>query len=445
MCAIIGFEVGTPEKHENNVVKYFTTLQERGDQSFGYLSMEPDGIIYYCKSLQLSGLIESIESSPKGTWIYMHARKASYGMTGGTVDEQLEKAHPVKSDNEEVLLLHNGTKSEIHDTVQGSISDSQGLATLLSLMPNEKAYSLLSGDLGVVVYNKNGKVYLYKDGCRPLVMAETKTIFASEPLFDTVKWHNIAPTVGIDKFSVELKPTEDSLGLTLGKATTVKFNIAQHTVKNFTTKGMPKSSTCNLCKKMHLENINGMEPCCTCAIEGRVPLKVVKTTPKVTYSTPKATNSTSSAKAVLHRSTNTLPQKGESELFISDITMLRTLGYSHDDVKWVGWAKVKANLVYKNEDGSLFVEPRATGSIIVKTDRVIVKNKMKKVGNTKHDITTTVVKHLGRLDMSTIFVPKRGVDISTGAKNVAIDNSYYAIISKTGNMNVGYSYLTETN
>ena len=123
MCSIIGFKAGTKDKHENKIEEYLKVLQERGDQSFGYFYRTLDGETYFNKSLSIKPLIEQIEATPKGAWCFMHARKASLGMTGGNATLQLARAHPVESDDKLVTLLHNGTKSSIFDTVQGLLDD----------------------------------------------------------------------------------------------------------------------------------------------------------------------------------------------------------------------------------------------------------------------------------------------------------------------------------
>lgn len=436
MCSLIGFKTKTPANHQNKVEQYLKILEERGDQSFGYFYITADGSIFYAKSLALKPLLDDIKGMPANSWCFIHARKASYGMAGTTVAEKLSRAHPVTSDDDSILLLHNGTKASIKDTVYGSLSDSQGLATLLSTMWEGR--NILAGDLGVVIYERKGKIYLYKDGVRPLVMSEDKTIFASEPVFDTVKWQNIGVTTGgtaENSFDIELDFTKSDLGLTLGAPVEIKFNIALTTIKNYSTMGMPRVSLCTTCKRKHIDLLNNYRICCTCAIEERLPAVYANVPTATKPATPPATTTAQVTNSIhktpttptvqgvvpinkggiLERSSNSVPSSDEIEIFTSDINILKTLGY--DSVTWRGWAIVKVNMLYKNTDGVFFAEPVENGHHKVKVDRIFVKRNNPIFKSNFSTITNKAVHILGDLDNKGVSVLRKSIDISIGFRD----------------------------
>jgi hypothetical protein len=340
-----------------------------------------EGEVYFNKSITLHGIKREIEEAPLGAWVFMHARKASAGMAGTTMAEKLERAHPVESDDKSILVLHNGTKSSLFATVVDSVSDSQALATLLSIAwEGRKTYL---GNVGVVLYERKGEIYLYKDGLRPLVMSEDGTIFASEPTTDKVKWRNIKDTypVGID---VKLLTTEGDLGLDLGPAVEVKFDIAANTIPNFSVRGYPRYGYCSTCKKSHLRN-DKTDRCCVCSIADNIETK------------PKAIPATSSTPqkipGIVHMSSDMRPESYQTELFVCDSVLLRRLGYTQG--KYQGTAIIRTDVLYRADNGLLFVKPNAQGKYFVKVDRVFMPNAVKDVYNTWRAATKGAIGTIG--------------------------------------------------
>ncbi len=430
MCSLIGFRAGTKDKHEEQLEEYLKILSERGDQSFGYFYRTKEGEIFYAKSLALAPIAKDLKTLPEGAWCFLHARKASAGMAGTTNKDKLERAHPVASDDESILLLHNGTKASINDTVYGSISDSQGLATLLSVMWEDR--KILAKEIGVVLYQRGKQIYLYKDGERPLVMSEDNTIFASEPISDKVKWKNIKVTTDKDNFDVALDFSAEDLGIPCDKAVEIKFNIAVATVKNWSVKGYPKVSLCTTCKKRHIDMEGVYTACCVCVIEGKYK-KVnntyrannTKHTVKETKVNTKAkepskgigTVITSGAKdGILQRSNVSVPYGEMEELFTSDINILKTLGY--DDVIWKGWAIVKTNVYYKNLNGAIFIKPIPNGKFKVKVDRVFINNKSLNYRHAFHTATSQTIKILGKLNTTAVYMLNKDMDLTSSIRQV---------------------------
>ncbi len=422
MCSIIGFKTGTDNKHELNVEKYLSILEDRGDQSFGYIYVTPNSDVYYNKSLRFSNIENSILEIPDGSWCFMHARKASAGMAGGTLDQQLAKAHPVHSDDETVLLLHNGTKTALLDTVFGSISDSQALATMLSIA--HKGRSAYFGGIGVLIYEKNNKIYLYKDGLRPLVMSEDNTIFASEPISDKVKWKNIKPTYTYagKKSDVVLDFKKEDLGLEFEEAKLIKFDIALHTVKNFSVKGQPKTSYCSLCKKTHIKEANkGM--CCVCSIEGKA-FAPPKPLPNKTYGNTRKTyanrsNPTTLPFGVVEQSVAMLPSSDQEVLYGMDYTLIKVTN-SGEHAAWKGTAIVLVDRIYKTAEGLLFVKPVSNGKFKVKVDKLFIKKqnlKFKKAWDPKN---STLINIVGELNPSGIIDLDKDMDISKAVRNTTV-------------------------
>lgn len=432
MCAIIGFEAGTERKHEERIEEYLKILEERGDQSFGYFYRTLDGETYFNKALTVEPLLQQIKDTPKGAWCFMHARKASAGMSGGTADARLAKAHPVDSDDKLITLIHNGTKASIHDTVKGSISDSQGLATLLSIA--WKGRRDYYGNIGVVIYERAGVVHLYKDGTRPLVMSEDNTIFASEPLFDDIKWKNISNTYTLTTGTdVILDITKKGLGLKFGVLVDIKFDIATNTVHNFSTKGYPKTTTCTICSKSHIKQINTFG-CCVCKIEGRVATAYKQGKKHNTNYTKKL------APGVLVESDKDAAKLHEDTLYGSDFSLLKDVGYTLPN--YGGYALVKADNLYTTTDGLIFVKPTATGKFLVKVDKIIVDRSQ---GNAKYawnPKTATSVQILGDLDVNKVIPIKENLDISYASKNIA-DNRHILtgkIVSKESGKETSTSF-----
>ena len=421
MCAIIGFLVESKNKHETKVEEYLKILQERGDQSFGYFYRTPDGETYFNKALTLEPLLQQIKDAPKGSWCFLHARKASHGMTGTTVDDKLAKAHPVESDDKLITLIHNGTKSSIHDTVDDSLSDSQGLATLLSkAWEGRRTYY---GDIGVVLYERAGKVYLYKDGIRPLVMSEDNTIFASEPLFDTMQWKNIKNTYTRAKGDdVELNLKKQDLNLKYGKLVTIKFDVATATVKNFSVVGYPKTTTCGICKKSHIKNKETFN-CCVCAIENRT---IVKTIPT------KTTGIVKLEPGILEMSNRRPLEVGMVSLLGIDFSAFKNAGYA--DIKYGGSATVRADFLHQTLDGLLFVKPNSKGKYLVKVDKVILPKTTKGYKEYAWQLKTrNSVAILGELASDVIELTDH-VNI-TIANTITNDKELWALDTKVVNKN----------
>lgn len=396
MCSIIGFKVGTKHQHEENIEEYMTVLQERGDQSFGFIAKYPNGDIYYSKTLYLKSFLSSLDGIPSGSWVFIHARKASAGMAGTTTAEKLERAHPVFSDDEKIILLHNGTKNSLHDTIQGSKSDSQALATLLSLTWEHRR--LYYGNIGVVIYERDGDIYLYKDGMRPLVMAEDNTIFASEPVDDKLKWKNVKVTLN-DKGEPDTKLDfdDENLGLEFDDAVEIKFIPNNYTY--YGNKGYPTVSFCPSCKAKHIEN-QKTTVCCVCAIEGKT---LVPSTPtSVASKLPDG---------VLFVSADRQPTDNEAVLFTCDTRALREAS-DITGAAWAGTATIKADVMHRTKDGTPFFKPTSLGKYVVKVDRVFINKahpKYKLIWDAKEGKLVSVI---GELDSSKTMKLTTNLDMS---------------------------------
>ena len=419
MCALIGFRIESDNNHHLKVSKYFNILKERGDQSYGYITRELDGTVYYAKSLSITTIVKDIEKMSMGTWVFVHARKASAGMAGNTIADKLARAHPVESDDGSILLLHNGTKASIKQTVMGSLSDSQGLATLLSIAWEGRRTYL--GDIGVVIYERKGEIYVYKDGIRPLVMSEDNTIFASEPISDEVKWANIENTYSYGNDSstdIVLDFSKENLGLKTSALTAIKFKLATSTIANYSVKGMPRSTFCTKCKKSHLDN-DKTDICCVCSIVENIETKITYptsrkfiggksklTNQKVVVVTPDALK----AKGVVFQTTNQTAASYQLELFMCDSNLARRAGIITGT--WQGTAIVKANYIFRSDLGLLFVLPDPDGKYFVKVDRVFISNtatEARKLYSTK---VGRSIPMLGNSLHGNVITLKENVDIS---------------------------------
>jgi len=347
MCSIIGFKTKTESKHEEKLEQYLDILQERGDQSFGFFYITEGNQVYWDKDLTPDVIIDSVKALKDDAvpaWVFIHARKASAGMTGGTKDEQLQKAHPVFSDDETVMVLHNGTKSSLYHSVAGALSDSQALATLLSLTYENR--EMYYGDIGVVLFDNNKGIHLYKDGMRPLVMFEDNTIFASEPVFEG-KWKNIKPTIKDKKLTDIILDFENpTLGLSFGPLVDIDFNIATTTVANFSVKGMPKISYCSTCKKRHIE-LKDRTQCCVCKIEGRKAIKAITYTKSTTNTTKKVKTVTDLVEHPKGAFGTPIANQSKSEeiMYTCDISAFRKLGI-REGLIYRGSAYVKVDHLY---------------------------------------------------------------------------------------------------
>lgn len=420
MCAIIGFKVESKNNHHKNIAEYFKILQERGDQSYGYMYVTPAGDTYFNKALYLTGVTKDLEDLEEGTWVFMHARKASAGMMGSTYEEKIVRAHPVESNDKRVTLLHNGTKTSLKDTVANSASDSQALATLLSVAWEGR--NTYYGNIGVVIYDLDGKMYLYKDNLRPLVMSEDNTIFCSEPVTDKMKWKNIKETYNSTKTGdTELLLNEDGLGLDMDAPIEISFDIARTTIKNYSTAGYPRVGYCSKCKKQHIKD-DKVNVCCVCKVEGKTYTysattsyknknknkKVVTTT--VEKSKQPTKGSTPIAPGVIFRSSNVVHSKEQIEILLSDVNLLRRTGYT--DGRWNGVTIVRANHLYKAANGVLYVIPDADGKYFVKADRVFVAKDEKRLSTTHIHAKSELVQTIGALASTKILPLSGNVDMS---------------------------------
>ncbi len=408
MCAIIGFKVDE-NNHHTKLKDYLEILKERGDQSYGYIAKVPDGTIYYSKSLTLEPILKDVREYEKGTWVFIHARKASAGMAGATAKDKLARAHPVVSDDESILLIHNGTKTSLHDTVNNSLSDSQAFATLLSVA--WKGRYVYSGDIGVSIYERSGVVYLYKDDIRPLVMCEDGTIFASEPVFDTKKWCNVKDTYNLTGNSdTVLDFSKENLGLNLGVPVEIEFDIAVTTIKNFSTAGQPKASYCTKCKKTHLNN-SKTYCCAVCAIEGNVTTKTYTAATKKNYhSTTTNTSKSKLPPGVIFKSNNRVPTKFDSVLYTCDTALIRRLDISGGS--WAGTAIIKVDKLIVTKEGLIFAKPSVNGKHFIKADILHIPAANMKVRNAFSKDLKAYINIIGDLDDAKIIDVTEGIDIS---------------------------------
>ena len=425
MCSLIGFKVGTSHKHEEKVGKYLEILKERGDQSFGYIYRTPEGKIFFMKSLTLPSIEGSKKAIPKDSWCFLHARKASAGMITGTYDVKIARAHPVESDDKSILLLHNGTKSSLFNTVYGSVSDSQALATLLSFSHSKRR--MYFGDTGVVIYEKESDVYLYKDGIRPLVMAEDETIFASEPVDDSVRWRNISNTysyINEAKTDVKLDFSADTLGLTCEAPVAITFELAEFTVANYYTKGIPKSSYCSSCKCSHLKD-KDKYICCVCSIQGKKSTSAYSHRNNTTYEKDKKTGATTTTtiiktmkeleKGVIEQSVRDTPMLTQEVLYACDSNLVKLAGFKN--VLWKGTAVIKTDYVYRTMEGLIFAVPNPAGKYLVKVDKLFVDRNapaFKKVWNRE---SSTLVRLLGNLMKVPEVKLKANINFAVAVRN----------------------------
>ena len=189
------------------------------------------------KSMVIKDIVDYVKELNDGDLVIIHQRKASVG----TIN--LDNTHPVLSNNKKVNVIHNGTR-KIYKEILDASSDTQGLATLLS-MTNQSDHGELMNELGVVFYTYNGKIYFYKDELRPLVKSKTHNIMASEPLFDG-EWAEVSDVDTPHQFNFDKEK--------IGKYVNV-------------TKGVGVARYCSSCKKTHLPSDKGV--CMVCAVQGK--------------------------------------------------------------------------------------------------------------------------------------------------------------------------------
>jgi len=235
MCSIIGTSK-LDNKFKKNIDEYFETLDHRGTDSYGYIFLNRKSKQFELfKSLTKKDFIDKIKELPNNGSIICHARKASVG----AVD--VVNAHPVKSSDNTVWLIHNGTNKTYADFYDAS-SDSQGLASLIEAVSEDKLDGLLN-DLGVVFFTKGKYIYFYKDELRPLCLNKESGIFASEPLFDG-KWALVKKQIVPKKFNFTFD-TKEEMELELG---TVAY--------------------CNTCRKKHIKQ-KEKTLCAVCKLDGK--------------------------------------------------------------------------------------------------------------------------------------------------------------------------------
>ena len=236
MCSIIGTSK-LDDKFKENIDEYFKTLAHRGTDSYGYIFLNRKSKQFELfKSLTKKDFIDKIKELPNNGALICHARKASVG----AVD--VVNAHPVKSSDNTVWLIHNGTNKTYADFYDAS-SDSQGLASLIEAVSEDKLDGLLN-DLGVVFFTKNSHIYFYKDELRPLCLNKESGIFASEPLFDG-KW-----------------------ALIKEQMTPVVFDFTFDTKEEFELE-LGLESYCTTCKKRHIKQ-KKKALCAVCKLDGKL-------------------------------------------------------------------------------------------------------------------------------------------------------------------------------
>lgn len=235
MCSIIVAKANKDFK--KNVKEYMLKLSHRGkDEGCGILAHTSKGMMRL-KSMKITDVVDYVQTLENNTLVIIHQRKASVG----TIN--IENAHPVVSDNKQVNVIHNGTR-KIYKELWDASSDSQGLATLLSIT-EQHSHEKIMRELGVVFYTYKGKLYFYKDALRPLVKSKRKAIMSSEPLFDG-EWATVDEVEKPHPFNFDKEAVSDYKDIKL-------------------TKGDAKY--CYNCKKIHLPSTRNV--CGVCAILGK--------------------------------------------------------------------------------------------------------------------------------------------------------------------------------
>lgn len=242
MCGII---CGTKKVLEASGIEGLLIQQKhRGDsEGYGAIAMYSKSSSKSFKSMRSAKVIEWIEELEGNPFIFIHHRATSVGGTN------IKLAHPLKYNT--TILIQNGTNKDPYYMVESSESDSEALAMLAdSMSPTDFAKYILKA-VGVVIYRKDEKFYLYKDGSRPLNQHKTG-LLCSEPLVPG-EWKKV-------------KEGFYPVSLSKGKLEGLEYEAT------VSVEDIGKVKYCATCKKRHLIPI-GFEVCNACVVSGKVQKK----------------------------------------------------------------------------------------------------------------------------------------------------------------------------
>ncbi len=236
MC---GYITATKKVLKSHGIRNLLTKQKhRGVDGYGAIALYEDGTSLHNKYMATTPLINWVENLAGNPYVFIHHRAAS---VGGTI---LKLAHPLESND--TLLLQNGTNKNPYQMVTLAESDSEALVMLADIMEPEDFANYILTDVGVVIFRKNDKFYLFKDDTRPLVIADDG-LMCSEPLVEG-DWEAVANG---------LVPINYSHGQLLGIKTFGGANVTD----------VGTTEYCSNCKKKHYTPQGGTV-CNTCVIEG---------------------------------------------------------------------------------------------------------------------------------------------------------------------------------
>lgn len=112
---------------------------------------------------------------PKYTILVGHNRKATHGSKGDD-----NNAHPFWSENNKIVLVHNGMVANQKDFCTKATVDSEAICNALSLADDpKKVISKVTGAFAFIWYNtEQKKLYFIRNEQRPLFLVETSTTYA---------------------------------------------------------------------------------------------------------------------------------------------------------------------------------------------------------------------------------------------------------------------------
>jgi hypothetical protein len=141
--------------------------------------------ILYGKSMSIKAIVREVGKLEGNPFVWVHHRATSVGGT------KLRLAHPLDVGDGRLILMQNGTNKNPYNMVVPAESDSEALAELADIMEPDDFEGYILDEVGVVIYAKEGKVYLHRDATRPLSQ-HTSGLVASEPLI-AGEWKSIIP------------------------------------------------------------------------------------------------------------------------------------------------------------------------------------------------------------------------------------------------------------
>jgi len=247
LCGYIG---GTKKclTEIHSISKLLEEQKHRGTDGYGVILLHEDGKIIYTKTMSKAKIIAYIEGVEDNPFILLHHRATSVGGT------KLKLAHPleVPDSNSATILMQNGTNKSPYLMVTTAESDSEALVMLADIMTPEDFSKYILQDVGVIVWVKEGTVYLFKDDSRPLNRHVESGLVSSEPLVEG-EWESIDSGF----FTVEYKN---------GELTGLK-TFSTHEVTD-----VGSTAVCSFCKKRQLIP-DGYTVCNACVVDGAIQKK----------------------------------------------------------------------------------------------------------------------------------------------------------------------------